>query len=60
MSQEFVLQWLIDNPQYLATQLFVGGDSYAGIIVPLVTKYIIDGNLCLTTSTPLFCYLEQN
>ncbi|CAL5377531.1 unnamed protein product [Camellia sinensis] len=37
-------QWFDEHPQYLAIQLFVGGDSYSGITVPLVTKKIVDGN----------------
>ncbi|GAB2292110.1 hypothetical protein Dimus_026362 [Dionaea muscipula] len=41
---EFFLRWLVENPQYLALQTFVGGDSYSGIIVPLVTKLIVEGN----------------
>ncbi|CAL5379183.1 unnamed protein product [Camellia sinensis] len=36
--------WFDEHPQYLAVQLFVGGDSYSGITVPLVTKKIVDGN----------------
>ncbi|XP_052194837.1 serine carboxypeptidase-like 18 isoform X1 [Diospyros lotus] len=43
-SYEFLKKWLEENPQYLKVQLFVGGDSYAGKIVPLVTKLIVDGN----------------
>ncbi|CAL5329422.1 unnamed protein product [Camellia sinensis] len=37
-------EWFDEHPQYLAVQLFVGGDSYSGITVPLVTKKIVDGN----------------
>ncbi|KAL7244098.1 hypothetical protein ACSBR1_016350 [Camellia fascicularis] len=37
-------RWFDEYPQYLAVQLFVGGDSYSGITVPLVTKKIVDGN----------------
>ncbi|CAL5438222.1 unnamed protein product [Camellia sinensis] len=36
--------WLVEHPQFLSVQLFVGGDSYAGLAVPLITKKIIDGN----------------
>jgi hypothetical protein len=38
-------QWLDEHPQYLPVQLFIGGDSYSGITVPLVTKKVIDGKI---------------
>ncbi|KAK6945963.1 Peptidase S10, serine carboxypeptidase [Dillenia turbinata] len=40
----FLRKWLDENPQYLALQLFVGGDSYAGKIAPLVTQKIVQDN----------------
>ncbi|GMH13584.1 hypothetical protein Nepgr_015425 [Nepenthes gracilis] len=43
-AYEFFLKWLDENRQYLGLQIFVGGDSYSGIIVPLVTKHIVEGN----------------
>ncbi|XP_057978384.1 serine carboxypeptidase-like 18 isoform X2 [Malania oleifera] len=42
-SYEFLRKWLEENPQYLPLQLFIGGDSYSGITVPLVTKYVVEG-----------------
>lgn len=38
-----MLQWLDQHTQYLPVQLFIGGDSYSGIIVPLVTKKVLEG-----------------
>ncbi|CAL5377519.1 unnamed protein product [Camellia sinensis] len=43
-SYQFLREWFDEHPQYLAVQLFVGGNSYSGITVPLVTKKIVDGN----------------
>ncbi|KAL7199545.1 hypothetical protein ACSBR2_021771 [Camellia fascicularis] len=43
-SYQFLRKWLLEHRQFLSVQLFVGGDSYAGITVPLITKKIIDGN----------------
>ncbi|KAJ9705330.1 hypothetical protein PVL29_003391 [Vitis rotundifolia] len=41
-TYKFLRKWLIDHPKYLPLQLYVGGDSYSGIIVPLVVKHIVD------------------
>jgi len=43
-SYHFLKKWLVEHPQFLSVQLFIGGDSYSGITVPLITKMIIDGN----------------
>ncbi|KAB1207377.1 Serine carboxypeptidase-like 18 [Morella rubra] len=42
-SYQFLRKWLDQHPQYLPVQLFIGGDSYSGISVPLVTKLVVDG-----------------
>ncbi|XAR72988.1 hypothetical protein NMG60_11019824 [Bertholletia excelsa] len=44
-AYHFLRKWLVEHPQYLSVQLFVAGDSYAGLLVPLVCKLIIDGNI---------------
>ncbi|XP_052210379.1 serine carboxypeptidase-like 18 [Diospyros lotus] len=43
-SYEFLVKWLEENSQYLKVPLFVTGDSYSGITIPLITKLIADGN----------------
>ncbi|XP_044509714.1 serine carboxypeptidase-like 18 [Mangifera indica] len=43
-AYEFLRKWLTDNPKYLSLELFIGGDSYSGIIVPLITKLVLEGN----------------
>ncbi|KAG5548266.1 hypothetical protein RHGRI_013837 [Rhododendron griersonianum] len=43
-SYNFLRKWLVEHPQFLSVHLFIGGDSQAGMIVPLITKKIIDGN----------------
>lgn len=43
-SYKFLRNWLIEHPQYLSVPLFIGGDSYAGLYVPLITKKVIEGN----------------
>ncbi|TXG61089.1 hypothetical protein EZV62_012452 [Acer yangbiense] len=41
---EFLRKWLIEHPQFLNNQLFIGGDSYAGIPLPMVVQHVLDGN----------------
>ena len=41
---QFLVKWLLQHPQYLPLQLYIGGDSYSGIIVPLITKKIVERN----------------
>ncbi|KAK4382151.1 Serine carboxypeptidase-like 18 [Sesamum angolense] len=36
-------KWLIDHPKYLENPLYIFGESYAGIIVPLVVNEVYDG-----------------
>ncbi|EEF40335.1 serine carboxypeptidase, putative [Ricinus communis] len=41
---DFLRKWLVSNPQFLANPLYIGGDSYSGIIVPIVVQEILNGN----------------
>lgn len=43
-AYQFLMQWVAENPQYLEVPFYVGGDGYSGIIVPLITKLVIEGN----------------
>ncbi|GKA11608.1 serine carboxypeptidase-like protein 13 isoform X1 [Tanacetum coccineum] len=37
-------QWLGNHPQFIPNEFYVGGDSYSGIPVPIITQLISDGN----------------
>ncbi|KAF6169888.1 hypothetical protein GIB67_034280, partial [Kingdonia uniflora] len=37
------LQWLIERPEFLSNPLYVCGDSYSGIIVPMIVQNIVNG-----------------
>jgi serine carboxypeptidase-like clade 1 len=39
----FLRKWLLNHPNFLGNQLYIGGDSYSGIIVPMLLKHILEG-----------------
>ncbi|KAK2664837.1 hypothetical protein Ddye_003411 [Dipteronia dyeriana] len=39
----FLRKWLIAHPKFLSNELYVAGDSYSGITVPVVVQEISDG-----------------
>ncbi|XP_009795830.1 serine carboxypeptidase-like 18 [Nicotiana sylvestris] len=43
LTYEFLRKWLMDHPKYLKNPQYVGGDSYSGIFVALLTRRIYDG-----------------
>ncbi|PIA29441.1 hypothetical protein AQUCO_06000060v1 [Aquilegia coerulea] len=42
-SCSFIRKWLADHPEFLSNPLYVGGDSFSGLTVPIVTQHISDG-----------------
>ncbi|CAN6171802.1 unnamed protein product [Urochloa humidicola] len=40
---EFLSKWFDDHPEYLANPFYIGGDSYAGKIVPFLAHVILEG-----------------
>ncbi|KAL6843502.1 hypothetical protein ACP4OV_026564 [Aristida adscensionis] len=42
-SMTMKIFWFDDHPQYLSNPFYVGGDSYAGKVVPLIAQYISEG-----------------
>nr|BAF56655.1 serine carboxypeptitase-like protein 1 [Diospyros kaki] len=40
---KFLRKWLMYNPKFGANPLYVGGDLYSGITVPLLVQTILDG-----------------
>uniref|UniRef100_A0A1S4AGM4 Serine carboxypeptidase-like 18 n=1 Tax=Nicotiana tabacum TaxID=4097 RepID=A0A1S4AGM4_TOBAC len=41
---EFLLKWFNDHAEFILNPFYVSGDSYAGIIIPLIVQLISDGN----------------
>ncbi|XP_023913740.2 serine carboxypeptidase-like 13 [Quercus suber] len=44
LTYEFLRKWMVEHPQFKTNQLYIGGDSYSGITVPLVVMEILQGN----------------
>ncbi|KAL1831749.1 hypothetical protein ACET3Z_001400 [Daucus carota] len=58
---QFVRKWLLSRPEFLSNPLYVGGDSYAGIFVPIVTQIISNENeAAIEPSINLKGYLAGN
>ncbi|KAM7478984.1 hypothetical protein LguiA_027197 [Lonicera macranthoides] len=43
-TYDFLKKWLINHPRFLDNPFYVGGDSYCGIITPIVAQKIYEGN----------------
>ncbi|XP_060200760.1 serine carboxypeptidase-like 17 [Lycium barbarum] len=43
-AYQFLHKWLNDRPEFLRNPFYVGGDSYSGIGVPIISKLIANGN----------------
>ncbi|KQK08312.1 serine carboxypeptidase-like 18 [Brachypodium distachyon] len=42
--RDFLIKWFSDNPEYLGNPFYIGGDSYAGKLVPFIAHIISQGN----------------
>ncbi|KAL4559647.1 hypothetical protein LXL04_031790 [Taraxacum kok-saghyz] len=43
-AYHFLKKWLVDHPKFLNNPFYVGADSYAGIIAPIIVHEIYNGN----------------
>ncbi|XP_073266702.1 serine carboxypeptidase-like 18 isoform X2 [Populus alba] len=43
-TYEFLRKWLVDHPKFLTNPLYVAGDSFTGIVAPIIVQEISDGN----------------
>ncbi|GAB2275011.1 hypothetical protein Dimus_009779 [Dionaea muscipula] len=40
----FLRKWFLLHPEYTTNQLYVGANSYSGIVAPIIVQHIVDGN----------------
>ncbi|KAM7514429.1 hypothetical protein LguiA_004012 [Lonicera macranthoides] len=43
-AYEFLRKWLIDHSEFISNPVYIGGDSYSAITVPIVAQLISNGN----------------
>ncbi|XP_062177075.1 serine carboxypeptidase-like 7 [Alnus glutinosa] len=43
-AYEFLRNWLGEHPDFVTNPVFLGSDSYAGIVTPILAQDIINGN----------------
>ncbi|XP_045825337.1 serine carboxypeptidase-like 19 [Trifolium pratense] len=43
-AHQFLRKWLIDHPKFLSNEVYIAGDSYSGIPVPIIVQEISYGN----------------
>ncbi|KAF9625977.1 hypothetical protein IFM89_028363 [Coptis chinensis] len=42
-TNQFLQNWLTDHPQFLSNPLYIGGDSYSGVVIPVIVEELING-----------------
>uniref|UniRef100_A0A5B6YR54 Putative serine carboxypeptidase-like 7 n=1 Tax=Davidia involucrata TaxID=16924 RepID=A0A5B6YR54_DAVIN len=42
-AYSFLRKWLTNHPKFLTNPLYIGGDSYSGLYVPLLVKTVLEG-----------------
>jgi serine carboxypeptidase-like clade 1 len=43
-AYQFLKKWFISHPEYISNPVYIAGDSYSGITVPIISQLISEGN----------------
>ncbi|XP_057430722.1 serine carboxypeptidase-like 11 [Lotus japonicus] len=43
-TRQFLRKWLINHPKFLSNKVYIGGDSYSGIPIPVIVQEISQEN----------------
>lgn len=38
-----IMQWLLSHPEFISNPIYIAGDSFSGMIVPVVAEEIAKG-----------------
>ena len=52
------VQWLIDHPKFLSNEVYIAGDSYCDIFVPVIVQEISSGIACTNKRVKLCAKIE--
>ncbi|KAK7352493.1 hypothetical protein VNO80_17915 [Phaseolus coccineus] len=43
-AHQFLRKWLMDHPEFLSNEVYIAGDSYCGLPIPIIVQEISHGN----------------
>ncbi|XP_024633802.1 serine carboxypeptidase-like 18 isoform X3 [Medicago truncatula] len=43
-AHQFLRKWLIDHPKFISNEVYIAGDSYSGLPIPIIVQEISYGN----------------
>ncbi|XP_071715869.1 serine carboxypeptidase-like 18 [Rutidosis leptorrhynchoides] len=43
-ANKFMRKWLVDHPKFAKNTVYLGGDSYMGIVLPMMVEEMFNGN----------------
>ncbi|KAK2393844.1 serine carboxypeptidase [Trifolium repens] len=43
-AHQFLRKWLVDHPKFQSNEVYISGDSYSGVIVPIIVQEIAQAN----------------
>ena len=49
LNLKMFLQWFVDHPTFLKNPLYIGGDSYSGMVVPIISQIIASSKTIFTS-----------
>ncbi|KAF5786847.1 putative peptidase S10, serine carboxypeptidase, alpha/Beta hydrolase [Helianthus annuus] len=58
-TYDFLKKWLVDHIGFLSNPLYLGGDSYSGILVPMIAQEIYDGTHKFLISIELLVQIKN-
>jgi hypothetical protein len=54
-----LVQWLMAHSMFLSNPLYIAGDSYSGITVPIIVQEVLNGTLFWFLFASYFCFFNS-